>query len=278
MVDDLRKGCAVIRLLVFRARWCNGRVDVAEGEYRIQSLARGLAVLSEVANSDGELTAAELSRRIGVSTQTTYHLLHTLRQTGYVEQSSRQRYRLGRSVPALIDGYKRQFSPPDAVLRRLRRLKDATGETCSLSAWAGDDVELVAQEAGDHTIRVADIQVGQRGALHARAAGKILLARADEDKRKRVLDDLPLKKFTEHTITRRARFDEELQHAQDTGWAMDDEEFSSGLTCIAACVNHDGTDFALAILAPTDRLKSNFDNYLGALLDVTSNRGARRNG
>ncbi|MCV7229482.1 IclR family transcriptional regulator [Mycolicibacterium komossense] len=251
---------------------------MAEGEYRIQSLARGLSVLSEVANSDGELTAAELSRRVGVSTQTAYHLLHTLRQTGYVEQNSSQRYRLGRAIPALIDGYKRQFSPPDAVLRRLRRLKDATGETCSLSAWSGDDVELVAQEAGDHTIRVADIQVGQRGALHARAAGKILLARADEDKRKRVLQDILLKKFTEHTITRRAKLEEALQRARDTGWAMDDEEFSSGLTCVAACLDHDGTDFALAILAPTERLKANFDHYLATLLDVTSNRGARRNG
>ncbi|BBY65524.1 IclR family transcriptional regulator [Mycolicibacterium helvum] len=253
-------------------------MTVAEGEYRIQSLARGLAIVSEIAISDGELTAAELSRRIGVSTQTTYHLLHTLRQIGYVEQDSSQRYRLGRAIPALIDGYKRQFSPPEAVIRLLRKLKDATGETCSLSAWSGDDVELIAQEPGDHTIRVADIQVGQRGALHARAAGKILLARADPEKRQRALDNLTLKKFTEHTITRRAKLEQELARAADNGWAMDDEEFSVGLTCVAACLDHNGTDFALAILAPTDRLKENSDDYLAALLDVTSGQGSRRNG
>lgn len=251
---------------------------MADGEYRIQSLARGLAIVSEVAQSDGELTAAELSRRIGVSTQTTYHLLHTLRQIGYVEQNSSQRYRLGRAIPALIDGYKRQFSPPDAVIRRLRRLKEATGETCSLSAWAGDDVELIAQEPGEHTIRVADIQVGQRGALHARAAGKILLARANPEKRQRILDELPLKRFTENTITRRAKLEQELERAATNGWAMDDEEFSTGLTCIAACVDHGGTDFALAILAPTDRLKGNSERYLAALLDATSEEGPGRHG
>jgi DNA-binding IclR family transcriptional regulator len=253
---------------------------VAEGSYRIQSLARGLAIVSEIANSDGELTAAELSRRIGVSTQTTYHLMHTLRQVGYVEQDSSQRYRLGRAIPALIEGYKRQFAPPSDVLRRLRNLKETTGETCSLSAWSGDDVVLVAQESGDHTVRVADIQVGQRGALHARASAKILLARADSEKRDRILKEVQLKRFTEHTITRRAKLEQELTQAAEKGWAMDDEEFAPGLTCIAACTEHGGADFALTILAPTGRLRDNLSGYLAALLEATGldGRGAAAHG
>jgi IclR family acetate operon transcriptional repressor len=239
-----------------------------DGSFRIQSLARGLALVSEVAESDGELTAAELSRRIGVSTQTTYHLLHTLRQVGYVEQDPSQRYRLGRAILPLIDGYERQFAPPDAVIRRLRKLRAATGETCSLSVWSGDDVLLIAEEPGNHTVRVADIQVGQRGALHARASGKILLARADAERRDRVLKDLHLKRFTGHTITRRAKLEQEIERAATNGWAIDDEEFVPGLTCIAACLEYKGTDFALAILAPTERLKENKSEYLAALLEA----------
>ncbi len=242
---------------------------MTEGSFRIQSLARGLAIVSEVAASDGELTAAELSRRIGVSAQTAYHLLHTLRQVGYVEQDSSQRYRLGRAIPALIDGYERQLAPPEAVIRRLRKLREVTGETCSLSAWTGDDVVLIAQEPGEHSVRVADIQVGQRGALHARAAGKILLAHADVEKRDRVLKELNLKRFTEHTITRRAKLEQELERAAERGWATDDEEFARGVTCMSACLDYKGTDFALAILAPTQRLKENSDQYLAALEDAT---------
>lgn len=240
-----------------------------EGTYRIQSLARGLAIVSEVAESDEALTAAELSRRIGVSAQTTYHLLHTLRQVGYVEQDSSQRYRLGRAIAPLIDGYERQFAPPDSVIRRLRKLKAVTGETCSLSVWSGDDVVLIAQEPGDHTVRVADIQVGQRGALHARAASKILLSRTDSEKRERVLKDLQLKKFTDHTITRRGTLEQEIDRAGANGWAMDDEELAPRVTCIAACMDFNGTDYALAVLAPTDRLKENTDQYLAALLEAT---------
>ena len=242
---------------------------MAEGSFRIQSLARGLAIVSEVAASDGELTAAELSRRIGVSPQTTYHLLHTLRQVGYVEQDASQRYRLGSAIPPLIEGYERQFTPPEAALRRLKKLRGTTRETCSLSAWSGDDVVLIAQEPGDHTVRVADVQVGQRGAVHARAAGKILLARADAEKRDRILKDLHLKKFTENTITRRATLERELERAAADGWTMDDEEFIPGLSCVAASFDYNGTDFALTILAPTDRLKGNSEPYLAALVQAT---------
>src|SRR5690606_22814066 len=216
----------------------------------IQSLARGLAMLSAIAESDGDLTAADLSRRIGVSRQTTYHLLHTLRQTGFVEQDSNQRYRLGRAVPTLIDGYDRQFAPPTAILLRLRTLRDETQETCCLSVWSGDDVVVIAQEAGDHTVRVADVPVGQRGALHARASAKILLARAEPQTRERVLEGLTFEKITDHTITSRAVLEEHLDLASSRGWAQDDEEFAPGLTCIAACIDHAGTDYSLAVLAP----------------------------
>ncbi len=246
---------------------------MTEETYRIQSVARGLAILSEIGRSDGDLTAAELSRRLGVSTQTTYHLLHTLRQVGYVEQDASQRYRLGRAIPPLIDGYKRQFTPPDAVIRRLRALRDATGETCSLSMWSGDDVVLTAQEPGDHTVRVADIQVGQRGALHARASSKVLLARAEPDKRARILQDLQLKRFTPHTITRRSQLEKEIAEAAERGWSMDDGELAPDLTCIAACLDHGGTDYAFTVLAPTARLKSNHETYLAALKDATEQRG-----
>lgn len=242
---------------------------MSEGSFRIQSLARGLAIVSEVASSEGELTAAELSRRIGVSPQTAYHLLHTLRQVGYVEQDSSQRYRLGRAIPALIDGYERQLAPPEAVIRRLRKLREVTGETCSLSAWTGDDVVLIAQEPGEHSVRVADIQVGQRGALHARAAAKIMLARADSEKRERILKDLQLKRFTEHTITRRTKLEQELERAAENGWAMDDEELARGVTCLSACLDYNGTDFALTILAPTQRLNENSDQYQAALVEAT---------
>jgi IclR family transcriptional regulator, acetate operon repressor len=221
--------------------------------YRIQSLARGLALLSEIAASEGDLTAAELSRRIGVSRQTAYHLLHTLRQAGFVDQTSGQRYRLGWSVTTLVDGYRRQVAPPREALERIAELVQRSGESCSLSAWSGNDVVLIAKEPGLHAVRVADLDVGQHGALHARAAAKILLAHCSPERRDEVIAELTFERYTANTITDPAALRAEIELAAANGFATDHEELVEGMTCVASCLNIDGTDFAFTILAGITR-------------------------
>jgi DNA-binding IclR family transcriptional regulator len=234
--------------------------------FRVQSLARGLALLSEVATSAGDLTAAELSRRVSVSRQTAYHLLHTLRQAGFVEQDPTLRYRLGWAVTALVDGYARQVAPPAAALKRLRELAEQTKETCALSAWSGDDIVMIADEPGTYAVRVADIQVGNHGALNARAAAKVLLARCSPERRDEVLSQCAFQKYTDHTITKRKALEAELKRAAETSWAIDNEEFHLGITCVASCLQVDGTDFALTVLTPSERYKSNAEQYVTAVL------------
>lgn len=242
---------------------------VAE-RYRVQSLARGLALLSEIASSDGDISAAVLSERTGLSRQTVYHLLHTLRQAGYIEQHSGALYRLGWGVKPLAEGYAHQVRPPREVLDGLEQLAERTGETCSLSVWSGEDVVLIAQVPGSRAVRVADVEVGQRGWLHARAAGKALLARAEEDFRSDVLDRLELTPLTSNTLTDTADFAKEIAQISDQGWALDREEFAIGVTCTAAVAAVDGVDFALSILAPTERFRQHAASYRDALMQVVS--------
>ncbi|NEW77374.1 IclR family transcriptional regulator [Streptomyces rhizosphaericus] len=237
-----------------------------QATYRIQSLARGLALLSEIASSVGDLTAAELSRRIGVSRQTTYHLLHTLRQAGYVEQAAGQRYRLGWSVTTLVDGYARQVAPPREALDLLTELAQRSGESCSLSAWSGNDVVLIAKEPGVHTVRVADLDIGQHGALHARAAAKTLLAHCSPERRQEVFSELTFERYTQNTITDPVTFGAEIERASIDGFATDHGELVEDMTCVASCVNMDGTDFAFTILAPSERYAIRAEDYNDAVL------------
>lgn len=253
----------------------DGAADQAT--YRIQSLARGLALLSEIAASDGDLTAAELSRRIGVSRQTAYHLLHTLRQAGYVEQAAGQRYRLGWSVTTLVDGYARQVAPPREAMDLLAELVERTGESCSLSAWSGNDVVLIAKQPGVHPVRVADLDVGQHGALHARASAKILLAHCSPERRQEVFGELTFERYTPNTITDPVAFGAQVERASADGYATDHGELVNGMTCVASCVDIDGTDFAFTILAPSERYAGCVEDYNGAVLALGGvERGSRK--
>ena len=243
---------------------------MATERYRVQSLARGLRLLSEIATSDGDISAAVLSENTGLSRQTVYHLLHTLRQAGYVEQHSGALYRLGWGVKPLAEGYGSQVRPPREALESLERLAQRTGETCSLSVWSGEDVVLIAQVPGRRPVRVADVEVGQRGSIHARAAGKALLAHADAVFRADVLRDLVLTPLTENTLTDRNGFEREIEHIGEQGWALDREEFAIGVTCVAAVATIDVADFALSILAPTSRFREHADSYRKLLMEVVS--------
>lgn len=241
-----------------------------ESAFRIQSLARGLSVLAHVAASDGDLNAAELSRLTGVSRQTTYHLLHTLRQTGYLQQVRGQRYRLGWAVTTLVDGFNRQVTPPREALQLLRELVERSGEACSLSAWSGDDVLLIAKEPGVHPIRVADVYIGQHGALHARAAAKALLAQTEPSRREKIVSQLTFERYTANTTTDPVTFGAEIEQVSVQGYATDHEELIQGMTCVASAISVDGTDFALTILAPSDRYAIHADAYIDAVLSCAA--------
>src|SRR4030088_2521390 len=78
--------------------------DDAEDRQRagIQSLGRAFAILEEVARNRDGISLAELSKRVGLHTSTTFHLVRTMVSLGYIRQiKDGKRYRIGRPLFAL---------------------------------------------------------------------------------------------------------------------------------------------------------------------------------
>ncbi|WP_432831014.1 IclR family transcriptional regulator [Dactylosporangium sp. CA-092794] len=233
-------------------------MDDTNARPRVQSLARGLALLTEVGQHPGALTAAELSDRTGLTRQVTYHLLHTLRATGFVQVSAGQRYELGLAFHSLAQAGPAPGNPESLGAGYLRALATLTQESCSMSTWQGDDVVVVDQAPGAHAVRVADVHVGQRGDLHARASGKLLLAHASPERFGRVFDRLDLRRLTPATKTDPAALRAEFDTIRADGFAMDREEFTAGVTCVAARAVVAGTELAFTVLAPTGRFSPDY--------------------
>ena len=63
-----------------RARSSDGSTPASS----VRTLERGLSVLSALADL-GEATLTQVARQVGLSASTTYRLLETLRQQGYVD-------------------------------------------------------------------------------------------------------------------------------------------------------------------------------------------------
>lgn len=233
---------------------------------RVQSLARGLALLTAIAQGRGLYTAKELSEQVGLPRQTTYHLLHTLRELRFVEKVADQRYQLGLAMHGLTEAFQAQLMPSPETAGHLRALTAQTGEACSVSTWRGDDVVVLAHSPGVRAVRVSDVEVGQHGNLHARASGKLLLAFCDADRRERIRRSLTFPALTPATITDQAEFDGELTRVHSQGFAEDRQEFATGISCVAALAIVAGSHFAFSVLAPNQRFIEHREEYVRAVL------------
>src|SRR5262249_25114680 len=96
------------------------------------------------------------------------------------------------------------------------------------------------------------------GALppHCCASGKLLLAHLPPQERMRLLELMPLERFTERTITDPAVLESELARIVSPGYAVDNEEYVTGVAGVAVPVRnrHGDVIASVAVQGATARL------------------------
>ncbi|WP_458793002.1 IclR family transcriptional regulator [Yoonia sp. MH D7] len=225
---------------------------------RVQSVSRAASILFCVAESRIGLKASEIRQITGLPTQATYHLLQSLEVIGLLRRSAENNYVLGLRVGDLIDGFRNHFSCPAALRELVEKVATKTGETSYVSGWFDGDLVTLAVEAGSNPVHAA---VGARylgGYVHARAAGKLLLALSPEANRAEFFASCDFESLTEHTLRSEAALRTEFTEILNQGYALDREEYSIGLTCLAVPIRLAGDTYALCVSAPTQRMKEHF--------------------
>ncbi len=222
----------------------------------INSLGRGLKALTTLAEAGGTLGVTELAERLGVDPSSSYRLLATLEQHGFVRQEATGRkYTLGYTVVALAAAVLRKLDVVDAAGPYLRALADDTGESAHLAVLDGTNAVFVAREIADAVLRV-DSTIGSSEPAHCTAVGKALVADFDGGMLGLRFGAGPYAPFTPQTIVTLDALIVEAQRTRARGYAYDDEETHPGVRCFAAPVRgHLGqTIAAIGISGPVGRL------------------------
>ena len=104
------------------------------------------------------------------------------------------------------------------------------------------------------------MKVGATAPLYAVSAGKIALAELPPGELDKYLDRATFAPVTPHTVRSKARLKKELQTVKATGFAYSQEEFTLGITAIAAAVRTE-TKFhgAINLAVPTVRFTPDRD-------------------
>ncbi|HOD05144.1 MAG TPA: IclR family transcriptional regulator [Anaerolineaceae bacterium] len=196
----------------------------------IQSLARGLKILSLLSQSPDGISITELAEYLDVDKGSASRLVSTLSSYGYVEKDElTRRYHVGSQVVSLSRSVLTRLPMREAAKPYLRQMMQRTGECAHLAIPAQGKVMYIDQVESPVTLRV-NAQVGTMNPLHCTALGKVLLAYGDLD----LPSDLPA--FTTNTITDPDTLHRHLEEIRRLGFAVDDEEFDLGVRCIAVPV------------------------------------------
>ena len=218
--------------------------------YLVQGISNALRLL-ECFGEREEFGLTELAARVGLGKNTAFRALATLVVHGYLEQDEENGpYRLG---PAALE-LAHRLAGGQALLRRARPVLEALarslGETSHLAVLRDFEVVHLDGEPADRPV-VAGLRLGRRAPAHCTALGKVLLAHAAPELREafdREVVAAGLPAFTRATITDRSKLFEELRAIPHRGFALDLEEWSEGLTCVAAPVQ-DRTGAVVAALS-----------------------------
>jgi DNA-binding IclR family transcriptional regulator len=220
----------------------------------VGSVARAIALLDAVAESEGGARVGELARRIGVNPSTASRLLGTLEAGGLLERSAGGGpYRLGLKLVALSDRVLAQLDVRDRARPWLTWLVSETGETATLSLPGGGEAITVDFVPSPSSV-VSLARLGRPSVAHATAAGKAMLAFGHDAL---ALDpEVGLVAFTERTITDPDALGQELDRVRSAGVAEAVGEREPDLNALAAPVFGRGGELAaiLGLQGPASRL------------------------
>lgn len=255
--------------------------DKKQSKSPVQSLDRAFGLLNIIATAPEGLALGALAQRADLAPSTTHRLLGALEGQGMVAfdaQAGAWQIGLGAFQIGAAFLHRREFVA--AARAPMRRLMQESGETVNLAILNRETVVFVAQIECDEVMRMA-VKIGSVGPLHASAVGKAMLAFSTADQVDELLEKLSFPFLTDKTILDLPTFKAEIKTVEKQGYAVDDEEQSLGLRCIAAPVFNEFSEpvCAVSISGPTVRVTHERTSELAALvIDAASRVTAKLGG
>ncbi len=246
----------------------NAKKDV----YYIEVVGRALDVLEVFIHEDeAQLTLKEISKRLNQSANTSFRLLYTLAEHGYVVKTNKK-YELGSK---LLDLTNAKLRNPDLISIAgpyMEALRERFRETVNLGVIMEGQIRYIDVKASPERFRLAET-IGGSDPLHCTGLGKAHLAFLPLTEARQLLRTYGMPRITQHTITSLSGMKTELERIRERGFAVDREESMLGGFCVAAPIldGHNRPVAAISIAGPNVRFNSaHLTAASTALLETTA--------
>jgi len=200
----------------------------------VNSLHKIFIILEAVvAQQSRGVTYSDVVAAVALPKSSVHRILRDLAEIGYLDYNpGTKKYFGSMRLAATGAEVMSHFQLRKHIRPHLESLNAETGHTVNLGVLDGAMGVFVEKiESHDYGIRLYS-EVGKRFPLYCTGMGKAMLAFSSVQLIDKVLSE-PLQPFTERTVTDPHALRVILQEVRDKGYALDLEEITRGIVCIA---------------------------------------------
>jgi IclR family acetate operon transcriptional repressor len=211
------------------------RVKAAGADYQVPMAFRVLKIFEAFQARGPRLFLTEVMELCHIPKASAFRLLETLRSAGYLARDENRRYRLTYKLIEIAAVAQQRDPLRRQALPVMEQLHAELSETINLGILEENQIVYAEVLESPQPLRMVP-RIGARACFHATALGKAIATWLPPETIDSLLQNVKLQKFTPKTITTKEAFRRELARIRDLGYAIDDEEETSGCICVAAPV------------------------------------------
>jgi DNA-binding IclR family transcriptional regulator len=238
------------------------------------AVERALNILENIAQRRDGLTNSEISRKLAIPKSSASYILRTLERRGYLRREGETgRYKLGLKILSLGGDAQSNLDVADVALPFMRSLVERLHLTSHLAVLDQGEAVYIEKVEAPGFFKV-NTWVGRRMYLHSTSVGKVLLAWLPRQEMEAIVRQQGMKKRTPKTITAVSRLLADLELVREQGYAVDDEENSTGARCLGAPI-HDAMGSVTAALGVSGTLTQVDEENLSRIADALKETARR---
>ncbi len=231
------------------------------GASDLSSVEKGLLIIRALGATTKAMTSAELAAETGLNRSTAYRLCEILADEGWVlrmpgEGTRTARFGIGAAALGMSILITNTYDATARIQPMIDSLAASVGETVHVGALEQGQIIHIARAAPHASGMRLAAELGSRDFAHSTALGKALLSTLSDTELKHVYPAEQLPVRGPKTIKSRRQLLAEIERVRERGYAIDEEESSPGVKCVAASVRGPGGGglFAISVTTTPARL------------------------
>jgi len=225
------------------------------------AVSRVMQIIEAVARAERPPSPADLACQLNIPKPSIHRLLNQLEDDGFVQTNLRGLILPSAKMHSIAWGvlHTERFSAARRAI--LQELTEEIDETCGIAVPRGTEMVYYDRVQSDWPLQI-DLQVGSHTPSWCTASGKLYLSSLPRERRRRIIDKLPLMQYTRNTIVDTQILEAELEQIKVSRVGTDNQEFVDGMVACAVPINNSSGKLCACLFTHAPAIRKSFDELM----------------